>query len=53
MALKLLLPGALSDHPGEEGEQLPTWVEIFHRFFELKKNQVSKSAAQEQVRVQI
>jgi hypothetical protein len=53
MATKLLLPGAHSDHPGEEGEQLLPWVEIFHRYFELKKNQVTKSAAQEQLCVQI
>jgi hypothetical protein len=53
VAMKLLLPGAHSDRPGEEGEQLPPWVEIFHRYFELKKNQLSKSAAQEQVCIQI
>jgi hypothetical protein len=53
MATKLLLPGAHSGSPGEEGEQLPHWVELFHRYFELKKNQLSKSASQDQVRFQI
>jgi hypothetical protein len=53
MAAKLLLPGAHSGGPGEDGEQLPPWVELFHRYFELKKNQLSKSASQEQVRLQI
>ena len=46
-------PGAHSGGPGEEGEQLPHWVVLFHRYFELKKNQLSKSANQEQVRLQI
>ncbi len=53
MATKLLLPGAHSGGPGEEGEQLPPWVELFHRYFELKKNQLSKSASQDQVCFQI
>jgi hypothetical protein len=53
MATQMLMPGAHSNRPGEEGEQLPPWMVIFHRFFELKKNQLSKSAAQEQLRIQI
>jgi hypothetical protein len=53
MATKLQLPRAHSDCPGEEGEQLPPWAKIFHRYFELKKNQVTKAAAQEQLCVQI
>jgi hypothetical protein len=51
--MKFLLPGAHSGGPGEDGEELPQWVVIFHRYFEMKKNQVSKSAQQEQLRVQI
>ncbi len=42
-----------SGGPGEDGEELPQWVMLFHRYFELKKNQVSKSVQQEQVWVQI
>ncbi len=53
MAAKLLWPGAHCGGSGEESERLPYWVELFHRCFELKKNQVSKSATQEQVRLQI
>jgi hypothetical protein len=52
-ATKFLLPGVHSDGPGEDGEELPQWVVLFHRYFELKKNQVLKSTQQEQVRVQI
>jgi hypothetical protein len=52
-AMKFLLPGAHSGGPGEDGEELPQWVVIFHRYFEMKKNQVSKSAQQEQLRMQI
>ncbi len=52
-AAKFLLPGAHSGGPGEDGEELPRWVVLFHRYFELKKTQVSKSVQQEQVRVQI
>ncbi len=52
-AAKLLLPGAHNGGPGEDGEELPQWVLFFHHYFELKKNQVSKSTQQEQLRVQI
>ena len=40
MATQMLMPGAHSNRPGEEGEQLPPWMVIFHRFFELKKKTV-------------
>ena len=53
VAAKSLLPGAHNGGPGEEGEHLPHWIELFHRYFELKKTIVSKSANQEQVRLQI
>jgi hypothetical protein len=33
MATQMQLPGAHSNRPGEEGEQLPPWMVIFHRFF--------------------
>ncbi len=48
-----MTPGAHSGGPGEDGKELPQWVVIFHRYFEMKKNQVSKSAKQEQLHVQI
>ncbi len=48
MATQMQLPGAHSNHPGEEGEQLPPWMVIFHLFFLIeKKKQVSKLTAQE------
>jgi hypothetical protein len=53
MTTQMLMPGAHSNCHGEEGEQLPPWTVIFHRVFELKKKQVSKSTAQEQLRIQI
>ncbi len=53
MTAKLLLPRAHSGGPGEVGEQLPPWVEFFHRYFELKKNQLSKSANYEQVHLHL
>jgi len=37
MVTQMLMPGAHSNRPGKEGEQLPPWMVIFHRFFELKK----------------
>jgi hypothetical protein len=52
-ATKFLLPGAHSGGPGEDGEEPPQWVVLFHCYFEMKKTQVSKSAQQEQLRVQI
>jgi hypothetical protein len=52
-ATKFLLPGVHSGGPGEDGEELPQWVVLFHRYFEMKKTQVSKSAQQEQLHVQI
>jgi hypothetical protein len=29
-AMKFLLPGAHSGGPGEDGEELPQWVVLFH-----------------------
>ena len=52
-ATKFMMPGVHSGGPGEDGEELPQWVVIFHRYFEMKKTQVSKSAQQEQLRMQI
>lgn len=49
-AIRMLQPGAHSGGPGEDGESIPVWVEIFGRYFELKKNVVSKTAQQEQQR---
>ena len=49
-AERMLLPGAHSTGPGEDGENLPVWVEIFRKYFEKKKSAVSKTARQEQFR---
>ena len=46
----MLMPGAHSSGPPEDGEHLPVWVEIFRKYFELKKTAPSKSAQQEQFR---
>jgi len=46
----MLQPGAHSGGPGEDGKSIPVWVEIFGRYFELKKNVVSKTAQQKQQR---
>jgi hypothetical protein len=40
-AEKILLPGAHSTGPGEVGENLPVWVEVFRKYFEKKKSVVS------------
>jgi hypothetical protein len=45
---RMLLPGAPSTEPGEVGENLPMWVELFRKYFEKKKSAVSKTAQQEQ-----
>jgi len=47
-AEKLLMPGAHSNGPAEDGENLPVWVDVFRKYFELKKSSISKSARQEQ-----
>ncbi len=39
-AARLLLPGAHSNGPGEDGEQLLVWVETFRKNFEEKQNVV-------------
>jgi hypothetical protein len=44
----MLPPGAHSAGPGEAGENLPVWVELFRKYFEKKKIAVSKTAQQEQ-----
>jgi hypothetical protein len=46
----MLMPGAHSSGPPEDGEHLPVWVEIFRKYFELKKSNQSKSVQQEQFR---
>ena len=53
VAVKTIIPGAHSGGPGEEGEELPAWIVVFRKYFEEKKSQVSKSAVQEQVRMQV
>jgi len=47
-AAQLLLPGAHSSGPGEEDKPLPSWVEVFHRYFDLRQNIASKTFQQEQ-----
>lgn len=49
-AERMLLPGAHSTEPGEAGEILPVWVELFRKYFEKKKSALSKTAQQEQFR---
>jgi hypothetical protein len=51
--LQLWLPGAHSSGPEEDGEQLPAWVKVFHKYFEEKKAQASRTEAQEAARIQI
>jgi hypothetical protein len=46
----MLMPGAHSSGPPEEREHLPVWVEVFRKYFELKKSAPSKSVQQEQFR---
>ena len=50
--MRLSLPGAHSNGMGEEGENIPEWVAIFHQFHELKKSNPSKAAVEEQKRTQ-
>jgi hypothetical protein len=33
---------------GEEGENIPEWITIFHQFHELKKSNLYKTAVEEQ-----
>lgn len=49
-AMQLALPGGHSGGPGEDGEELPQWVKIFHRYFDEKQLQVSRTERQEQAR---
>jgi hypothetical protein len=51
--LQLWLPGAHSCGPEEGGEQSPAWVKVFHKYFEEKKAQASRTEAQEAARIQI
>jgi hypothetical protein len=51
--LQLWLPGAHSCGPEEDGEQLPAWVKVFHKYFKEKKAQASRIEAQEAARIQI
>jgi len=52
-ALQLWLPGAHGCGPKEDGEHLPAWVKVFHKYFEEKKAQASRTEAQEAARIQI
>ena len=52
-ALQLWLPGAHSCGPKDDGEQLPAWVKVFHKYFKEKKAQTSRTEAQEGARIQI
>jgi len=47
------LPGGHSRGPGEDGEVLPDWIKVFHRYFEEKENSQSRTERQEQARIQI
>jgi hypothetical protein len=47
-AEKMLMPGAYSNWPAQDGKSLPVWVDVFQKYFELKKWNISKSAQQEQ-----
>jgi hypothetical protein len=52
-ALQRWLPGAHSCGPGEDGEEIPIWVKVFHKYFEKKKLQAARTEAQEESRIQI
>jgi hypothetical protein len=52
-ALQLWLPSAHSRGPGEDGEEIPIWVKVFHKYFEGKKLQAARTEAQEEARIQI
>jgi len=47
------LPGGHSRGPGEDGEVLPDWIKVFHRYFEEKENSQSRTERQEQTCIQI
>jgi len=51
--LQLWLPGAHSCGPEEDGEELPAWGKVFHKHFEEKKAQTSRTEALEAARIQI
>jgi hypothetical protein len=42
------LPGGHSRGPSEDGEVLPDWIKVFHRYFEEKENSQSRTEKQEQ-----
>jgi hypothetical protein len=46
-AANMLMPGAHSSGPPEDGKHLPVWVDVFGKYFELKKTALSKSVQQE------
>jgi hypothetical protein len=50
-AEKMLMPGAHSRGPADDGESVPIRVNIFRKYFEMKKTVVSKSAQREQFQV--
>jgi hypothetical protein len=48
----MLMPGAHSRGPGDDGESIPIWVNIFWKYFEMKKKTIIlKSAQHEQFQV--
>jgi hypothetical protein len=50
-AEKMLMPGAHSRGPADDGESVPIWVNILRSNLEMKKKVVSKSAQHEQFQV--
>jgi hypothetical protein len=50
---QLWLPRAHSHGPGEDGEQLPMWVKVFHKYFEEKRVHTVRTEAQEEAQIQI
>jgi hypothetical protein len=47
-AVKLLLPRVHSNGPEEDGEPVPVWLEIFCKYFEVKKSVVLKTVQHDQ-----
>jgi hypothetical protein len=47
------LPGGHNRGPGEDGEVLPDWIKVFHRYFEEQENSQSQTERQEQACIQI
>jgi hypothetical protein len=47
-AENMLMQGAHSNGPAEDGKNVPVWEDVFRKYFELKKSSISKSARQVQ-----